>query len=149
MQGGSVIISGTGGPPVASVTPQTSELVGDFVTYTFVLVLHSGLLVLLFIITIKAISLHFPHVFSSRGFLKDECVVPQHDSSLFVKDECVVPQHDSSLFVNHWSSHFRKYLSAWMRHRTRQISKFPCCLYKLIYGIFFHLFSVGTSICSL
>jgi hypothetical protein len=30
VQGGSVIISGPGGPPVASVTPQTSELVGDF-----------------------------------------------------------------------------------------------------------------------
>jgi hypothetical protein len=30
MQGGTVIISGPGGPPLASVTPQTSELVGHF-----------------------------------------------------------------------------------------------------------------------
>ncbi|XP_051197134.2 protein RRC1 [Lolium perenne] len=36
-EGSSVIISGPGGPPVASVTPQTSELVGDFFAYAFVL----------------------------------------------------------------------------------------------------------------
>jgi hypothetical protein len=54
VQGSSVIISGPGGPPVASVTPQTSELVGDFFAYAFVLLLHSDFTVHVIII-IKAI----------------------------------------------------------------------------------------------
>jgi len=43
IQGGTVILSGPGGPAVASVTPQTSELVG--------VVVHNTLLIhLLFIL---------------------------------------------------------------------------------------------------
>jgi hypothetical protein len=37
IQGGTVILSGPGGPAVASVTPQTSELVGEVVHNTLLI----------------------------------------------------------------------------------------------------------------
>ena len=49
IQGGTVILSGPGGPAVASVTPQTSELVGE--------VVHDPLLIhLLFVLGCHSLS---------------------------------------------------------------------------------------------
>lgn len=48
IQGGTVVLSGPGGPAVASVTPQTSELVGELV--------HDPLLIHLFVLGCHSLS---------------------------------------------------------------------------------------------